>query len=234
MAFAPAAAGIKGKNMRQFGIAASASLLLHATVFIGVQALSGDGSPGVALPVTVFDVSLVSQSASQRPRSGASKGAPAVVNTAAQHRPASSQSVASSGEHRQQPATATDPLANAAGSAASGTGAGAGEGAAPGGSGEGAAIQLATPLYRLNPPPPYPQVARLRRYEGVALLRVLVLADGTVGTLHLEKTSGYSVLDNAALNAVRSWAFAPGRRGGAPVAMEVQVPVRFALHKELS
>jgi hypothetical protein len=28
---------------------------------------------------------------------------------------------------------------------------------------------------------------------------------------------------------VRGWAFAPGRRGGVPAAMEVLVPVRFTL-----
>lgn len=222
--------------MRQFGIAASASLLLHVAVLLGVQALNGDDSSAgvVLLPATVFDVALVRQLAPTMPRGGAPKRVPVAEAAVAKPQPAGRRSLAASEEHRPQSSPATDSVASG-GSAPveagtgteTGSGAGAGTGSGP--SGESGALQLATPIYRLNPPPVYPQVARQRRFEGVVLLRVLVLADGMVGELRLEKTSGHAVLDQAALKAVRGWAFASGRRGGVPAAMEVLVPVRFTL-----
>ena len=36
-------------------------------------------------------------------------------------------------------------------------------------------------------------------------------------------------LDEKAVDAVRSWAFAPGQKDGAPVAVEVQLEVNFRL-----
>lgn len=208
--------------MRRLSIAAGASLVLHAVLFGVLQAVGNEKTPEFST-ATVFSVSLT-----QLPAAGGMPGkVPAVAPaSAARQRPAARQSTAISDATR-QPAPAAEGGSASTAPAVSANG--AGEEANVASSGHGTAIQLATPLYRLNPPPPYPQVARLRRYEGVVLLRVMVLADGTVGDLHLEKTSGHVVFDETALKAVRGWAFAPGRRGGAPVAMEVQVPVRFAL-----
>jgi protein TonB len=45
----------------------------------------------------------------------------------------------------------------------------------------------------------------------------------------VQRSSGFEMLDRAAIAAVRRWVFEPGRRGGNPVAAWVQVPVRFAL-----
>lgn len=87
----------------------------------------------------------------------------------------------------------------------------------------------AVPLYRENPSPAYPGLARRRGYEGVVLLDVLVSAEGRVGELRVARSSGYSLLDRAAVEAVDGWRFEPGRRGGRPVAMRVRVPVRFRL-----
>jgi len=87
----------------------------------------------------------------------------------------------------------------------------------------------AVPLYRENPPPAYPGLARRRGYEGVVLLDVLVSEEGHVGELRVARSSGYSLLDRAAVEAVEAWRFEPGRRGDRPVAMRVRVPVRFRL-----
>ena len=232
--------------MRQFGIAASASLLLHVAALLGAQALHGGKARPLAPLAKVLDVSLVGGVAASgrpgtlpRPATGTGGGVPV-------RSPAGSQSATAQAGPRPALSTTSGPppavgassfSAAAAGPdgstnigpAADGGGAGTGSGAGSGSLGEGGALQLATPLYRLNPPPVYPQAARQRRSEGVVLLRVLVLADGMVGELRLEKSSGHAVLDQAALRAVRGWAFAPGRRGGVPAAMEVLVPVRFTL-----
>ncbi len=90
-------------------------------------------------------------------------------------------------------------------------------------------VVLARPLYRDNPPPAYPALARRRQWQGTVVLEVLVQEDGLVAELSVDQGSGHSVLDQAALAAVRNWRFTPGRRGRLPVAMKVLVPVRFGL-----
>jgi len=90
-------------------------------------------------------------------------------------------------------------------------------------------VVLAQPLYRENPPPEYPPLARRRQLEGTVVLEVLVSAEGKVSGLAVHESSGHALLDEAALKAVKGWRFEPGRRGGAPVAMPVLVPVRFGL-----
>lgn len=86
-----------------------------------------------------------------------------------------------------------------------------------------------TAAYRANPPPVYPLIARRRGMEGVVLLRVLVAADGRVAEVEIAQGSGFAVLDQSALEAVRGWRFRPGSRGGRPVEARVEVPIRFSL-----
>ncbi len=90
-------------------------------------------------------------------------------------------------------------------------------------------VKEAVPLYRENPPPAYPRVARRRGSEGTVLLEVLVTEEGRVGVLRVAESSGHTSLDKAALRAVEAWRFRPGRRGDRAVAMRVLVPVRFRL-----
>ena len=45
----------------------------------------------------------------------------------------------------------------------------------------------------------------------------------------LHKTSGYSILDEAALSAVKGWQFGPAMDGNFPVERVVRMPVRFDL-----
>ncbi len=92
-----------------------------------------------------------------------------------------------------------------------------------------AGLREATPLYRVNRPPRYPRLARRRGWEGVVLLDVAVSAEGRVGDVSVNRSSGFPVLDDEAVRAVRQWRFEPGRRQGRPAAMQVQVPIRFRL-----
>jgi protein TonB len=90
-------------------------------------------------------------------------------------------------------------------------------------------VRQATPLYRQNPVPDYPLLGRKRGYQGTVVLEVLVSREGRVKELSLSTSSGYSVLDQAALTSVKTWLFEPGTRGGEKVDMWVKVPVRFQL-----
>ena len=86
------------------------------------------------------------------------------------------------------------------------------------------------PAYAHNPAPEYPQSARWDGEEGIVLLRVLVNVSGLPEKITVVRSSGYTSLDRAAEKAVRHWRFTPGTRDGKPVAMQVEVPIRFRLN----
>jgi protein TonB len=91
-------------------------------------------------------------------------------------------------------------------------------------------VLLANPRFRMPPiAPAYPMRARDLGQEGEVVVRARLDPRGTPEEVVVYRSSGFDLLDRAALAAVRRWAFEPGRRGGAPVAAWVQVPVRFAL-----
>lgn len=79
--------------------------------------------------------------------------------------------------------------------------------------------------------PRYPRKARRDGWEGTTLLRVLVDPDGAPGRVTVERTSGFDVLDEAAMKAVRRWRFHPARRGVAPLSSWVRIPVVFRLEE---
>jgi len=80
-----------------------------------------------------------------------------------------------------------------------------------------------------SPPPLYPEQARRERREGVVRVRARVSEDGRVSDVRVQKTSGHSDLDRAAVEALTTWRFSPARRGGRPVARNIVLPFRFAL-----
>jgi periplasmic protein TonB len=90
-------------------------------------------------------------------------------------------------------------------------------------------IREARPLYRSNPPPKYPAVARRRGFQGNVVLEVLVSQIGNVIDLRVLSSSGYPILDRAAKSSVKQWTFEPGMRGQKKVKMWVRVPIRFEL-----
>ncbi|MGA3172522.1 MAG: energy transducer TonB, partial [Chthoniobacteraceae bacterium] len=83
--------------------------------------------------------------------------------------------------------------------------------------------------YLSNPRPEYPDQAREMRQQGIVILDVEVGIDGRPDDVELSRGSGYSLLDRAALEAVRRWRFAPAEAAGLPIPTRVQVPVRFTL-----
>ena len=102
----------------------------------------------------------------------------------------------------------------------------------PAGTSAGGPTVSATPRYRTNPVPDYPIPSRRRREEGVVLLNVMVQADGAPAAVSINRSSGFPLLDRAALDAVRRWTFEPARAGGLPVARLTVVPVRFSLEAQ--
>lgn len=93
---------------------------------------------------------------------------------------------------------------------------------------------IACPLYKENSPPVYPAIARVRGYEGVVLVSAEVLPDGRVGSMKIRKSSGYTILDQSAIEAVRPWKFEPAKKYGSPLTVWVDLPIKFILHSENS
>ena len=61
------------------------------------------------------------------------------------------------------------------------------------------------------PPPSYPGVALRNRYQGTVIIELLVDPSGAVTSVKVQKTSGFTVLDDAALQVVKNrWRFPPG------------------------
>jgi len=77
--------------------------------------------------------------------------------------------------------------------------------------------------------PIYPLAARQRGQEGKVIIMIKVLSDGLVGTAKVLTSSGFPLLDESALDAVRRWRFVPGTWGGESIASTVLMPVRFKL-----
>ncbi len=87
----------------------------------------------------------------------------------------------------------------------------------------------ARPRYRDNPEPHYPEIARKKGYQGKVVLSVLVNEAGDAAQINVFSSSGYKVLDEAAITAVSGWRFEPAREGGRPVPMIIKVPIIFRL-----
>ena len=83
--------------------------------------------------------------------------------------------------------------------------------------------------YLDNPTPTYPALSRKLREEGRVLLRVRVDIGGHPAQVVMHVTSGFSRLDERAVETVRHWKFQPARQGGQPVEAWVIVPILFSL-----
>ncbi|HZR24550.1 MAG TPA: energy transducer TonB [Vicinamibacterales bacterium] len=76
----------------------------------------------------------------------------------------------------------------------------------------------------------YTQEARDAHIEGRVTVDAVVLADGTVGQVKLEKSLDPTYgLDQAALDATKQWTFKPGTKDGKPIAVQVAIEHTFTL-----
>lgn len=83
--------------------------------------------------------------------------------------------------------------------------------------------------YLKNPAPNYPRTSRRMGEEGRVLLKVLVSAEGAANSVSIEKSSGFTRLDQSALEAVKRWRFIPARKGSQALSAYVLVPMNFSL-----
>jgi TonB family protein len=78
--------------------------------------------------------------------------------------------------------------------------------------------------------PAYTKDAMDRKIQGVVLLRVVVLKDGTVTDIQVIRSlDSVFGLDQEAIKAARQWHFVPGTRNGVPVNVRVGLEMTFEL-----
>lgn len=81
-----------------------------------------------------------------------------------------------------------------------------------------------------NSHPAYPPAARRGGQEGRVVLLLQISETGDVVDGSVAETSGYPLLDNAALkHALGRWHFKPAMRGGKPVAISMRFAIVFRL-----
>ncbi|TWU37971.1 transport protein TonB [Candidatus Brocadiaceae bacterium S225] len=94
---------------------------------------------------------------------------------------------------------------------------------------ENGVLEHTEPGYIKNPPPEYPRLARKLEYTGKVTLNVEVKADGRCGQIQLVTSSGYHMLDNAAMGAVKEWLFTPAKKWGKAITSFTEITVNFQL-----
>lgn len=85
-----------------------------------------------------------------------------------------------------------------------------------------------------NQPPVYPPKALAQGIEGTTIVAAKIGRTGDVLETSIAESSGSPLLDQAAEQAVRTWAFRPALRFGLAVEMKVGVPVVFSIEEALA
>ncbi len=112
------------------------------------------------------------------------------------------------------------------GSGLNGIGPGSGDGR---GSGNGGSPFLQVQI-TYSPMPEYPDSARKAGWQGTVTLRVLVDEEGKSKSVEVYQSSGFALLDQAAVETVRKrWRFYPAREGEKRVENRIRIPIEFSL-----
>jgi protein TonB len=75
----------------------------------------------------------------------------------------------------------------------------------------------------------YPAIARRRGWQGTVVLQLRIEADGHVSHLRVRDSSGYAVLDRAAMDCLQLASIPQARRWLRGAALEIQLPVEYRL-----
>ncbi len=86
--------------------------------------------------------------------------------------------------------------------------------------------------YAENPKPDYPSLAKSMGWQGKVMLKVQVSEEGLSDAVEIERSSGYEILDESAIEAIKQWRFTPAKRAETPIASSVIVPIIFTLQDQ--
>ena len=129
------------------------------------------------------------------------------------------------------PAAGISSLGNGSGG---GLGSGRGNGLGPGSGGNtgggtysiGGDVSAPRLIYQVDPE--FSEEARKAKFQGEVLVALVVDASGRPTQVHVIRPVGMG-LDEKAVEAVRQYKFAPAKKGGAPVAVMLNVAVNFQI-----
>jgi TonB family protein len=116
-----------------------------------------------------------------------------------------------------------------------GLGSGKGPGVGPGSNGGSGGApfrptdRITAPRAIYDPQPEYSEEARKVKHQGVVVLALVVDPQGQARNIRVARSLGMG-LDEKAIEAVKTWRFAPGMKDGMPVAVQVNVEVYFRLY----
>ncbi|PKF50394.1 energy transducer TonB [Enterovibrio nigricans] len=95
---------------------------------------------------------------------------------------------------------------------------------------DNAPILVDRPTFKVRPSQPnYPRIAKHKGMQGTVLIEVWLDDQGNQTKQTIAKSSGFDVLDDAAMSAVKKWRFNGHEENGVPLAHRVKIPVRFNL-----
>lgn len=75
----------------------------------------------------------------------------------------------------------------------------------------------------------YPPLSRRLSEQGIVTVHFTVQADGSVSGVAVAKSSGFSRLDDAAIECASKWRYFPATNGGKPIAVATEANVRYQL-----
>jgi protein TonB len=97
---------------------------------------------------------------------------------------------------------------------------------------DGSISNAAEAYFRRRVLPDYPREARNAGQEGTVIVRVAIDPDGRPARVEIARSSGFPLLDEAALEAARRSRYYPAMQQGRPVPTETEIPYRFLIENK--
>ena len=88
-------------------------------------------------------------------------------------------------------------------------------------------VSISASYAAANRKPEYPKMSLRLGEQGTVVLTVIVKSDGSAGDVEVKSTSGFTRLDRAAADAVKTWRFNPATIDGKAVDKSYEVPITF-------
>jgi protein TonB len=90
--------------------------------------------------------------------------------------------------------------------------------------------QLAKPRSAVRPV--YPRLSRRRGEEGLVTITCTITENGEPKNIAIKQSSGFPLLDKAALQAIQRSRFTPAQRQGVPIRSTIEQVIEFKLEEE--
>jgi len=91
-------------------------------------------------------------------------------------------------------------------------------------------VTLTKPQLVGSPVPcPYPPEAKKGHMEGVTYMRTVITAEGIPTEISVTKSSGWPMLDEAAVQCLSSWRFVPATKSGVATPFTMSYALRWQL-----